>query len=77
MPNSYPASEGRNGMGRLRVWTDESTESGIRWLRAHRSQSTSRLVGTAIALYWFAAAEKAAGNRVVSLAPDGTTRDIL
>lgn len=64
-------------MGRLRVWTDASTEAGIKWLRINQRMSTSRLVGAAIALYWFAAAEKEQGNRIVSLAPDGTTRDIL
>lgn len=65
-------------MGRLRVWVDDTTESGLSFIRTATGFSGTRAVSAAVALMWLALAETKEGRRVVSLNPDGTiNKEIL
>jgi hypothetical protein len=59
-------------MGRLRIWTDATTEQAIGALHRMMKQSPSRIAGTALTLLWVVMSEKERGRKIVSLNPDGT-----
>lgn len=58
-------------MGRLRVWLDDDTRAALDWLRTDLRQGPTRLVSTALALFWFVMLEKKAGRKLITVDSDG------